>query len=396
MSDALPWAGAAAGLALIVLTLNSVLVTMIVPRPGISVLTRAVGIAVRRGVVLIADRCDDYTARDRVWAFASPIFLMALLVTWVALLMLGFGLLMWPGAGSFPEGMRIAGSSMFTLGFVAPHGGVTTALAFCAAAAGLTVVALEIAYLPTIYSAFNRRERLVTLLEFLGGVPAWGPEILARHELIDSVGKLGWLYEQWTQWAADVSETHASYRTLVYFRSPKPQRSWLIGLLAVLDAAALHLSLNPLSAPPETRGALRMGYITIRELARSQGIGFDPDPRPEDPIQLTRDDFDDALAHLEKAGWNRERTADEAWIHFRGWRVNYEEAAYGLAALLDAPPALWSGPRRRRGTIAVPPGRPPHRVPGELEALRSATAERRAARSDTGGPAPAAGSTEEG
>ncbi|TMD50636.1 MAG: hypothetical protein E6I85_15260, partial [Chloroflexi bacterium] len=75
-------------------------------------------------------------------------------------------------------------------------------------------------------------------------------------------------------------------------------------------------------------------------------------------------------------------------IHFRGWRVNYEEAAYALGAHLDAPPALWSGPRRRHGTIAIPPGRPPHRVPAGLEELRSATAERRAARSDTGGPAP--------
>ena len=29
-----------------------------------------------------------------------------------------------------------------------------------------------------------------------------------------------------------------------------------------------------------------------------------------------------------------------------GWRVNYEAAAYSLAWATDAPPALWSGPRR--------------------------------------------------
>ena len=41
-----------------------------------------------------------------------------------------------------------------------------------------------------------------------------------------------------------------------------------------------------------------------------------------------------------------ERTAQEAWPHFRGWRVNYEAAAYKLALTLDAVPARWSGPRR--------------------------------------------------
>ena len=53
-------------------------------------------------------------------------------------------------------------------------------------------------------------------------------------------------------------------------------------------------------------------------------------------------------------GWERitsvgfpvERTAEEAWPHFRGWRINYEAAAYKLAAGLDAVPARWSGPRR--------------------------------------------------
>ncbi|MGH7750216.1 MAG: hypothetical protein ACREQ5_36425, partial [Candidatus Dormibacteria bacterium] len=343
MSGVLPWLGFAAGLVVVAVTLSSVLRTMVIPRSAGSFITSMVARAVRRGVGLVVDRFDDYTDRDPILALAAPLFLMVLLATWILLLVLGFGLLMWPGAGSLPEGLRLAGSSMFTLGFVVPKGGGPTALVFCAAAGGLVVVALEIAYLPTLYSAFNRRERLVTMLEFLGGVSAWGPEILARHELIDNVSKLGWLYEQWTEWAADVSESHTTYRTLVFFRSPKPLRSWIIGLLAVLDAAALQLALNPLSAPADARPLLRMGYVTMRELALDLRLGFDPDPHPEDPIRLTREEFDDALDHLEKVGWVRERTADDAWINFRGWRVNYEEAAYALAAHLDAPPALWSG-----------------------------------------------------
>lgn len=41
-----------------------------------------------------------------------------------------------------------------------------------------------------------------------------------------------------------------------------------------------------------------------------------------------------------------------------GWQVNYERAAYTVAAAAYAPPALWSGPLRHH-TAPIPPIRPP-------------------------------------
>ena len=57
-----------------------------------------------------------------------------------------------------------------------------------------------------------------------------------------------------------------------------------------------------------------------------------------------------------------ERSAEEAWPHFRGWRVNYEPLAYELASRVDAVPALWSGPRRKLRAVMAP-NRPPDRKP---------------------------------
>jgi hypothetical protein len=37
-----------------------------------------------------------------------------------------------------------------------------------------------------------------------------------------------------------------------------------------------------------------------------------------------------------------ERDPAEAWPDFVGWRVNYERAAYAVAAAVDSVPALWS------------------------------------------------------
>ncbi|HWF82904.1 MAG TPA: hypothetical protein VN695_20185 [Streptosporangiaceae bacterium] len=52
---------------------------------------------------------------------------------------------------------------------------------------------------------------------------------------------------------------HARYRAH-RFRSLDPAASWLLSLLAVLDGAALHRSLNPSSAPHEAWPLLRVGY----------------------------------------------------------------------------------------------------------------------------------------
>jgi hypothetical protein len=60
-------------------------------------------------------------------------------------------------------------------------------------------------------------------------------------------------------------------------------------------------------------------------------------------------------------GFPVERSAEEAWPHFRGWRVNYESLAYALARTTDAVPALWSGPRRWPSD-PIPPQRPPARL----------------------------------
>ena len=376
------WAGFAAGVVILLLTAASVLGTLIVPRATAPRLTVLVTRTVRRAFLLVTDRVDGYRTRDRIEALGGPALLMALLLAWVALVFVSFALLLWPFVGSFGNALVLTGASMFTLGFATPHGVAPTALVFLCAMSGLVIVALQIAYLPTLYAAFNRRETLVTMLEFLGGVPAWGPEILMRHELIDNTDRLGWLYERWTEWAADVSESHTTYPQLLYFRSPNPYRSWVVGLLAVMDAAALHLSLSPLSAPASARPLLRMGYVAMRELAGAVGVDIDPDPDPADPIQLTKAEYDDGVARLRTSGWPLERDADMAWTHFHGWRVNYEAAAYGLCLYLDTPPALWSGPRRGGRSEVMRPARPTHRVPliDEREKLIRVRARRRAAR----------------
>jgi hypothetical protein len=225
------------------------------------------------------------------------------------------------------------------------------------------VVGLQVGYLPTLYAAYNRREVEVTSLEARAGNPAWGPEILARHTSVGTLDNLGTLYERWERWAADVSESHTNYPVLVRFRSPDPRRDWLVALLAVADSAAMHLALSPSSPQGEARICVRAAFTCLRDLARSERIAFDPDPSPDSEIALTFAEFAAAADFLIDLGYPAERSIEDAWPHFRGWRVNYESIAYELAERLDSPPALWSGDRHGKRSPEAP-FRPVNRQPG--------------------------------
>src|SRR6266568_1963920 len=99
-------------------------------------------------------------------------------------------------------------------------------------------------------------------------------------------------------------------------------------------------------------------------------IELPADPRPDAPIALTYEEFEDGLDRLQAVGFPMERSREEAWRHFRGWRVNYETAAYLLADKLVAVPAPWSGERRSlrlRSDQPLEPVRPRHRSPEDPE-----------------------------
>ena len=352
----LSWVGFVVGVVGYLGTMGSVIETTVVPRGTRSRTTRIVAANVGRTFQYIADRFDTWERRDRVWTLGGPTFLLSLLVAWLLLLLGEMTLIFVPFVHGSPRGAFVAaGSSLFTLGVATPAHLVPLGFVFLGAGSGLVVVTLQIAYLPTLYSSFSRREVQVTILDALAGSPAWGPEVLTRFALIDSIDALDAHYGRWTEWAADVSESHIAYRSLIYFRSPTPTRSWVISLLAMLDAAALHLALCPESAPRSARRLLRVGYRCLQDMAASSrldvvfGTGA--------PSDLTDEDIAVAVAQLAAAGMELERSAEEATPDFRGWRVNYEGPAYALAELIDAVPALWSGPRRRRGT-SIPPLRP--------------------------------------
>jgi hypothetical protein len=355
------------GIVVIVLTAGNVLFTMVLPRRpyGLDRITLRVNRIVLRSLSHLTRLAKTYEAKDAMLAPAGPVALVVQLLAWAGGLTVGFGLLITATHHSIGDGLLQALTALFTVGSVHAGGAPAAALDIPVGAIWVVVVALQIAYLPTLYGAFSRRESLVALLESRAGLPAWGPELLVRHQLVGIADALPELYASWEEWAADVAESHTTYPVLLLFRSPEAWYSWLLGLLAVLDAAALHLAVAPSTASSHARLCLRMGFTLFDRIAVSLGWEVDPDPDPEGPLDLSFDDYAKAVAMLEQAGFPIERNAEESWPDFRGWRVNYETVAYKLADRLTAPPAPWSGTRRHLRGGPVLPRRPPQRRPGD-------------------------------
>jgi len=355
---------AVVGAVLVITAAASEIGTIIVPRPIGSWLTHLVDRLVNGVYRIVTGAVADYRRRDRILAGQAAAILLCQLVAWLAIFFVGYSLLLWPFVPDITAAFTTAGPALWAVGSSQVHGAPEHAIQDIASLSGVITVTLQIAYLPTLYSAFNRRENEVALLNARAGVPSWGPELLARtHYALGSgsstIDTLPDLYKQWERWAADVAESHSTYLPLVRFRSPKPLSSWATALLAVLDSAALYLALSPKSVPAvPARLCLRSGWMCFGEVARAMNLKVPQDPDPAAGISLPYEDFLDAIARLRKVDFPIEREPEEAWPDFVGWRVNYEQAAFAVAAAVDAVPALWSGPRRR-AVAAIPPFRPP-------------------------------------
>jgi hypothetical protein len=339
-----------AGVALVTVVIDSAVRTFVLPRAAVSTFTRIVFIVVRMVFGAFARETRTYESRDRVMALYAPVGLLVLVGAWIMVLLGAYTLMFHVVAtSSWREAFILSGSSFFTLGFSLPHGGLPGfVLSFTDAGGGLALLALLIAYLPTIYNTFSRRELGVTQLATRAGTPPSAVELLERFHAIGWNEQLPVLWGTWEAWFAELAETHTSLAVLVFFRSPNPHRSWVTASGAVLDAAALAQSTLALPWSPQAGLCIRSGYMALREIADFYGIPYDPDPSPGDPISIDRSEFEEAYERLGGGGVPVRPDRERAWREFAGWRVNYEGVLLALASLTMAPYAPWSSDRSLR------------------------------------------------
>jgi len=325
----------------------SALRTFVLPRSAPDRFNRTTFIMMRRLFELRSKRMQTYLERDKAMELFAPTALVTLLVVWLFTINLGYIAMNWAiDVQSWYDAFKISGSSLLTLGFALVDNFPTAVLVFSEATIGLILIALLIAYLPTIYSAFSRREAAVTMLEIRAGSPPSAVELITRYSRLNRLEQLGELWTSWEAWFVDLEESHTSLAALSFFRSPQPHRCWVTAAGAILDGAALVRSAVDTPTDSQADLCIRAGYLALRYIAAFFIIPYNSHPSPDDPISITRAEFEAALDEMAAAGVPLKADREQAWCDFAGWRVNYDTVLLALAELMIAPPARWSSDRR--------------------------------------------------
>jgi hypothetical protein len=224
--------------------------------------------------------------RDSFLGYSGPLSLLALLLFWAVLFVLGFGLLLWGLAVplnapdhpiSFLTYLYLSGTTFFTLGLgdITPLSVLGRVLVVGEVAFGFIFLALVISYVPVLYQAFSRRELRISLLDARAGSPPTAVELLRRNGAGMHAEELRTLLHEWEVWCADILESHLSYPILAYYRSQHQQQSWVEALTVILDTCALLLTClegAPLPAARFTFAAARHAVVDLAQVLNASPI----------------------------------------------------------------------------------------------------------------------------
>jgi Ion channel len=363
LSVALSVLEALVGAVIVLVVLIDVFQSIVTPRPTAGRLrsSRYVVRGLWYACRWLSYRLRSVRRRDALLGSFGPFAVLAMLFSWIVLLLLGYGLLLDamrdqirpppPGLGT---SLYFAATSMLTIGFgdYVATGAPARLVSIAAGATGLGLFALVITFLYSVTQAFQRREVAVVSLEAGAGAPPSGVTLLETYAIAGLDGDLAEVFRRWQDWAAEVLDTHLAYPPLAYFRSSHDNDSWISSLGAVMDAATLVLTTLEQDEGNEAPGG---PLLTRRargwaKLARSVGghciedlvLYFDlPDVRD---VGVEFEEFRQARDRLARVGYRLRPEAD-AWDAFRRYRSEYAGRINSIALFWASPPAQWIGDR---------------------------------------------------
>ncbi len=224
------------GVAVTLAVLGSALETVVLPQEGFSRISQAVFAAAYR--VLVHRNSSQAEVRT-LRSLYAPVSLVSLPLVWMIFMVIAFTFVFWgTGNETFQRAFEHSASSLTTLGFSEPNGTGKIVIAFVEATIGLGLVALLISYLPTIFTAYNSREKGINRLRPIAGAPPNATQLLQTLHRIGSLEGIDFWRAQ-ADWLLDLEQTHTAFPVLTYFPETHTDHSWVATVGSLLDAAAL-------------------------------------------------------------------------------------------------------------------------------------------------------------
>ena len=212
--------------------------------------------------------------RETFLSVYGPLSLIVLFVLWGAILITGFGMLLWAsGFDVHLSGLRhlyVSGTTFTTLGIgdFTPKTDLARIVTVIEAGTGFGFLAVFISYLPVLYQSFSRREVSISMLDEWAGSPPSAGDLLRRAVESGEMAELIPLMARWETWAAELLESHLSYQVLSYFRSQHENQSWLAALTAIMDFSSLWQATKDHGKSWQARRVYAMGRHALGDLSQ--------------------------------------------------------------------------------------------------------------------------------
>jgi len=238
--------------------------------------------------------------------------------------------------------LYLSGETFFTIGFgdLAPLAGLGRFLAVLEGAMGFSFLAVIIAYLPVIFTAYSQRETRITLLDARAGSPPTAAAFLVRQETGPEPFDCDTYLREWEVWTAELLEIHLSLPILTTWRSQHDRQSWLGALTLVLDTTALVIvGLETRSGRVPGRQA-RLTFAMARHAVGDLCQILIAEPRAPVDDRLPASELERLREHLAAAGIAL-RPGQGAVDQLIALRQLYEPYVAALAARLQVAVPTW-------------------------------------------------------
>jgi hypothetical protein len=299
----------------------------------------------------VARRIDTDKRRESYLGYFGPLSFLLLLAMWASMMILAFAMLYWASRASLNPGgfvppfrtyLYMSGTTFFTLGLgdVVPGNALGRVIAVGEAGTGFGFLAVVIAFLPTVYTAFSEREVNISLLDARAGSPPTAGELLRRHGHEHAHDVLTQFVHDWEIWSAQLMESHISYPFLCFFRSQHDNQSWVAAFTAMLDVSALLVAYGEGEAKWQAQLTFAISRHAVSDIAEILRVK----PQPLVPDRLPPEDLTKVRALLIESGagnGNDNNGLDKLGLKLLELRQLYEPQLQGLSKLLMMPLPTW-------------------------------------------------------
>ena len=255
------------GLFLLLLYFRSIVRGVLLNRRELDFVARLSGLCAVTIVHILAGDARNHERVERVQAWAMPLYIFFVVVTWFLLVQIAFTSIFY-GTGvetRWAHAFVASGSSLSTLGFATPPGLLGQLLAVYEAGIGLAVVILLFTFVPGYQAAVEVRERRVGWLYSRTGQH---PNAISLLEAQIKAGRLhDSEWNEWEAWFRGMLETHATAPILCHVPSIYRGTNWVAAAATVLDTTSCVMAALDPKHTDSARLCRETGVMTVRMVA---------------------------------------------------------------------------------------------------------------------------------